>query len=182
MLQAGGGAHRPETSTSSSASSREQAYKTRMGDRGYARFEALKRSERQRGTSVNSSSLTAAVAGHSCIAENVHRHIKHMHIKQYHVHVSVLHSLASMEGACRWVLCNCSAVLPDFLSCLISSASMLCAVLNARSMGQHAIHRSQTVRGGYHAFLVQAGVVRSRGSTHKHMVEAAGAVSIQAGR
>lgn len=54
MLQAGGGmAHRPEASTSSSAaSSREQAYRSRMGERGYARFETLKKSERQRGQST----------------------------------------------------------------------------------------------------------------------------------
>lgn len=39
---------RPETSSSGGLTTREQAYRTRMGDRGYARFEALKKSERQR--------------------------------------------------------------------------------------------------------------------------------------
>lgn len=49
---AGGGAMRPETSSSGGLTTREQAYRTRMGDRGYARFEALKKSERQRGQST----------------------------------------------------------------------------------------------------------------------------------
>jgi hypothetical protein len=54
MLQAGpGGAHRPEASTSGNGITvREQAFRNKLGDRGYARFEALKKSERQRGQST----------------------------------------------------------------------------------------------------------------------------------
>jgi hypothetical protein len=54
MLQAGtGGAHRPEASTSGNGITvREQGFRNKLGDRGYARFEALKKSERQRGQST----------------------------------------------------------------------------------------------------------------------------------
>lgn len=51
-MQAGRGALRAGDQASTSGNgitSRELGYRERMGDRGYARFEALKKSERQRG-------------------------------------------------------------------------------------------------------------------------------------
>lgn len=54
MLQAGGAAagNRPEPLGSNiSGPVREQACRSQLGDRGYARFEALKKAERQRGQS-----------------------------------------------------------------------------------------------------------------------------------
>jgi hypothetical protein len=64
MLQAGGAAgNRPQPSSSGiTGPGREQACRSQLGDRGYARFEALKKAERQRGQSVQG----AAAAARSC--------------------------------------------------------------------------------------------------------------------
>lgn len=62
MMQASGSgaAQRSEASTSTSLSGREQSARLKLGDRGYARFEAIKKGERQRGKKHHPAAAAAA--------------------------------------------------------------------------------------------------------------------------